>query len=179
MASDLKPSATRRCALPLPPVEARLRASLPINFRVQAFRLRLFFSNKYAYAQIWRLADNQVVAAASTIEPPVREALQQAGVTPSCQEAAARYGAWAIPVQYLFALCSICLSLKQYHRWWFSGGDHALPPWMPCRVGQLLAERAKQAGLEGVHWQRQHGERYHGKRRALIEAMKTAGLPLV
>jgi ribosomal protein L18 len=49
----------------------------------------------------------------------------------------------------------------------------------PCRVGELLAERAKQAGLDGVHWRRKHGEKFHGKRKALIEGMKEAGLPLI
>lgn len=47
------------------------------------------------------------------------------------------------------------------------------------RVGKVLAQRAQQAGLAGVHWQRPHGVRYHGKHKALIEAMRAAGLPLV
>ncbi|KAI3438530.1 hypothetical protein D9Q98_000958 [Chlorella vulgaris] len=98
--------------------------------------LKIFLSNKYCYAQVWRTADQHVVAAASTIEPPVQAALKEAGASLSCLQAASR-------------------------------------------VGELLAERAKQAGLDGVHWRRKHGEKFHGKRKALIEGMKEAGLPLI
>lgn len=48
-----------------------------------------------------------------------------------------------------------------------------------CSVGESLAQRAQAAGLSGVHWRRRHGEKFHGKRKALIDAMRAAGLPLV
>lgn len=48
-----------------------------------------------------------------------------------------------------------------------------------CRVGQLLAERAQKAGVSGVTWPRRRGESYHGKRKALLDAMREAGLPLI
>jgi large subunit ribosomal protein L18 len=48
-----------------------------------------------------------------------------------------------------------------------------------CRIGELLAQRAQQAGLSGVHWRRRHGEQFHGKRKALIDSMRDAGLPLI
>ena len=47
------------------------------------------------------------------------------------------------------------------------------------RVGELVAQRAQQVGLTGVHWPRRRGERFHGKRAALINAMRAAGLPLI
>ena len=47
-----------------------------------------------------------------------------------------------------------------------------------ARIGELLAERAKQAGVPAVHWQRKHGQRYHGKIRELLQSMNAAGLPL-
>ncbi|EFN57679.1 hypothetical protein CHLNCDRAFT_142852 [Chlorella variabilis] len=103
---------------------------------VQPFHLKLFLSNKYIYGQIWRAADQHVVAAASTIEAPVREALKEAGASASCSQAASR-------------------------------------------VGQLLAERAQKAGVSGVTWPRRRGESYHGKRKALLDAMREAGLPLI
>lgn len=59
---------------------------------VQPFHLKLFLSNKYIYGQIWRAADQHVVAAASTIEAPVREALKEAGASASCSQAASRWG---------------------------------------------------------------------------------------
>ena len=43
----------------------------------------------------------------------------------------------------------------------------------------MLAQRAKEVGLAGVHWRRRHGEPYHGKRKALIESLKAGGVPLV
>ena len=48
-----------------------------------------------------------------------------------------------------------------------------------CRIGELLAQRAQQVGLSGVHWRRRHGEQFHGKRKALINSMRDAGLPLI
>lgn len=47
------------------------------------------------------------------------------------------------------------------------------------QVGQLLAQRVQAAGISGVHWRRRHGEQYHGKRQALIESLRAAGMPLV
>ena len=46
-------------------------------------------------------------------------------------------------------------------------------------VGELLARRAHQAAVDGVHWERKRGQRYHGKIAALLTAMKAGGLPLV
>jgi len=46
-------------------------------------------------------------------------------------------------------------------------------------VGELLARRAQQAAVDGVHWERKRGQRYHGKIAALLTAMKAGGLPLV
>lgn len=60
-------------------------------------------------------------------------------------------------------------------------GAHAgcIVPTHPRRIGELLAQRAQQAGLSGVHWRRRHGEQFHGKRKALIDSMRVAGLPLI
>lgn len=96
----------------------------------------MFFSNKFCYAQVWRTADNQVVAAASTLEKSVQESLKEQQASLSCAVAAGR-------------------------------------------VGELVAQRAQQAGLSGVHWPRRRGERFHGKRAALVNAMRAAGLTLV
>jgi ribosomal protein L18 len=46
-------------------------------------------------------------------------------------------------------------------------------------VGRLLAERAKEAQIDGVHWVRKRGQKYHGRIAALLESMKDAGMPLV
>ncbi|PRW59382.1 50S ribosomal L18 [Chlorella sorokiniana] len=100
------------------------------------FHLKMFFSNKNVVAQIVRMADGHIVAAASTHEAVAKEALKAAGTSTSCKEAARA-------------------------------------------IGESLAQRAKDAGLEGVHWRRRHGESYSGKRKELIEALRAAGMPLV
>jgi ribosomal protein L18 len=46
-------------------------------------------------------------------------------------------------------------------------------------VGEQLAQRAKAAGVDGVHWRRKPGQKYHGRIAALISSMQTAGVKLV
>ena len=45
-------------------------------------------------------------------------------------------------------------------------------------VGKLLAERAKAAGIEAVHWDRKQGQKFHGKIKELLQTMQAEGLPL-
>ena len=47
-----------------------------------------------------------------------------------------------------------------------------------AKIGQLLAERARSAGVPAVHWRRKYGQRYHGKVKEILESMAAAGLPL-
>lgn len=46
------------------------------------------------------------------------------------------------------------------------------------KVGELLAQRARQGAVPAVHWARKQGQRYQGKAAALIQSMQAAGLPL-
>ena len=46
-------------------------------------------------------------------------------------------------------------------------------------MGELLAQRAKAAQIEGVHWARKPGQKYHGRIASLLDSMNGAGLPLV
>ena len=63
-----------------------MRASLPslmaaaAKFGLKDLQLKLFISNKYAYAQIVRMSDGNIVAAASTIEKTAREGLAGSAV---------------------------------------------------------------------------------------------------
>ena len=131
---------------------------------LRPYQLKLFLSNQYAYAQIMRAVDNHVVASASTIEKPVREGLQSTLDVTAC-------GRWAprsqkdlhLPLQLALA-CSpdtfhVSLSLS--------------------RVGEVLAQRAKDAGIEGVQWRRKPGQRYHGRLAALVDGIQRAGIKLV
>ena len=53
-----------------------MRVSLPaLVSGIKDLQLKLFLSNKYAYAQIVRMSDGNIVAAASTIEPAARQGL--------------------------------------------------------------------------------------------------------
>jgi ribosomal protein L18 len=45
-------------------------------------------------------------------------------------------------------------------------------------IGGILAKRALEKRVEAVHWERKHGQKYHGKIAAVIDSMKAAGLPL-
>lgn len=47
------------------------------------------------------------------------------------------------------------------------------------RVGETLAKRAVEKGIDGVEWKRKRGQRYHGKIAALLTSMNTNGLKLV
>ena len=44
--------------------------------RAKPFVLKLFFSNRYSYAQILRRSDGNILAAASTIEKDLRTTLE-------------------------------------------------------------------------------------------------------
>lgn len=44
---------------------------------LKPYKLKLFFSNRYCYAQIIRKTDGNIVAAASTIERAFRERLEK------------------------------------------------------------------------------------------------------
>ena len=79
------PAATAAaCRLPPP------HPPTPLFLPLQPYHLKTFFSNKYAYAQIVRMADGHIVAAASTVEPQTKEALAAAGTSLSCSQAASR-----------------------------------------------------------------------------------------
>ena len=72
------------------PDSRRLTRPAALLLPLQPYHLKTFFSNKYAYAQIVRMADGHIVAAASTVEPQTKEALAAAGTSPSCAQAASR-----------------------------------------------------------------------------------------
>jgi ribosomal protein L18 len=50
---------------------------------IKELQLKLFISNKYAYAQIVRASDGNILAAASTIEKTARQGLNGSAVDKS------------------------------------------------------------------------------------------------
>ena len=91
-------------------------------------RLNVFRSNQHIYAQVIDDASHLTLAAASTLDPAVRELLDKK------------------PKQ---AQASV--------------------------VGQIVAERAREKGIESVVFDR-GGYQYHGRVRSLAEAAREAGL---
>ncbi len=92
-------------------------------------RLNVFRSNQHIYAQVVDDSSHHTLAAASTLDPAVQEALE-AKQAKQAQAAA---------------------------------------------VGRVVAERAREKGIETVVFDR-GGYRYHGRVRALAEAAREAGL---
>lgn len=45
-------------------------------------------------------------------------------------------------------------------------------------IGKLLAQRAVAAGVPEVHWDRKHGQQFHGRTKALIQSMQAHGVGL-
>lgn len=45
-------------------------------------------------------------------------------------------------------------------------------------IGTILADRAKAASVQYVHWDRRRGEKYHGKLAALLGAVQEGGVQL-
>ena len=91
-------------------------------------RLSVFRSSKHIYAQVIDDGRGRTLAAASTLDKALREALR-------------------------------------------TGGDSEAAR----RVGMLLAERAKAAGVDKVVFDR-GGYRYHGRVKALADAAREGGL---
>ncbi len=91
-------------------------------------RLNVFRSNQHIYAQVIDDASHLTLAAASTLDPAVRELVDKK------------------PKQ---AQASV--------------------------VGQIVAERAREKGIESVVFDR-GGYQYHGRVRSLAEAAREAGL---
>lgn len=102
--------------------------------RPKPYHLKLFFSNKFTYAQVVRAVDGHIVACASTIEKNIRENVLQ------------RKSKSDKPASVL--------------------------------VGMMLAERAKEKGVQQVHFEMEHRKKYHGKLKELIESMKANGVGL-
>jgi len=91
-------------------------------------RLTVHRSNLHIYAQVIDAAGVRVIAAASTMEPEVRQTLKYGGNVKAAAE-----------------------------------------------VGKRIAEKAKQAGVSAVAFDRS-GYKYHGRIKALADAAREAGL---
>ncbi len=107
--------------------QRRVRAK--ISGLAERPRLNVFRSNQHIYAQVIDDSTHQTLAAASTLDPAVREHLDE---------------------------------------------KHAKQA-QATVVGRVVAERAREKGIETVVFDR-GGYQYHGRVRALAEAAREAGL---
>jgi len=110
---------------------ARLRRARQTRAKIaelKAARLTVHRSNLHIYAQVIAPDGMKVLAAASTVEPEVRQTLKYGGNVKAAAE-----------------------------------------------VGKRIAERAKQAGVEAVAFDRA-GYKYHGRIKALADAARAGGL---
>ena len=133
--------------------------------KMKNLQLKLFISNKYAYAQVVNMLEGKIVASASTIEKAVKEGLGHSAVDKS---ACSKYVLLpffylSLAIKFTDLLIFIPIIITYFMR----------------RVGEVLAQRAAAAGIEGVSWQRKQGQKYHGRIASLIESMKQSGLKLV
>ncbi len=111
--------------------EARLRRSRKTRAKIaelKAVRLSVHRSNCHIYAQVISACGSRVLAAASSLEPGIRQSLPNGGNIEAAR-----------------------------------------------RIGQLIAERAKNVGIDEVAFDRA-GFRYHGRIKALADAAREAGL---
>ena len=78
--------------------------------------------------------------------------------------------------------CNIEARILELHQVDCSTGEQAgtrTAAQASAAVGELLARRAEELQIPAVHWERKQGhQKYHGKVKALLEAMQKAGLPL-
>jgi large subunit ribosomal protein L18 len=149
--------------------DATMRAALAASTAARSpHALRVHFSNRYVYAQIVRASDGHVVASASTIER---------GFDASTGTIGRPRGGWGPGHGFGGEAAKAAAD----------AGSHAADARRVSRsdkraaayVGKTLAERAKQAEVERVRWNRPYGQRYHGKVRAVLEELVGGGIDVV
>ena len=126
--------------------------------RAAQFFLKVWASNRQAYAQVIESSSGRVVASASTME----KAIKNSATAASSSSAAST-------------------STSQT-----SGASNSVPSC--AEAGVRLAQRAAAAGVSssdkqegggGAAWRRSHGQRYHGRVASLLGAAREAGLRLL
>lgn len=121
--------------------------------RRAAFFLKVWASNRQAYAQVIESSSGRVVASASTMEKAIKAA---ASSSTSATSASSLSPSSSSVASNCVASCA--------------------------EAGVRLAQRAAAAGVSpdlGAVWRRAHGQRYHGRVASLLGAARGAGLRLL
>ncbi len=145
--------------------------------RIKPYHLKVYITNQYAYAQVIRMLDGHVMAAASTKEKALREGLQSATDVTACAKVRSAVLSSKCP-------CSASghggIPLKPRPVHWPARATLAELRSAPRgQVGEALAERVKTRGVDGVHWKRNPGQKFHGRIAAVITAIREHGVPTV
>jgi large subunit ribosomal protein L18 len=140
--------------------------SLAVGQRLH--HLKVFFSNRFVYAQVTRKTDGHVRAA-----PPPRAFFRLIlGARARTHDAILTPSLPSIPREQILASAS---TIEREMR-------ESLPNRSDknaaAAVGRAIAARAKSASIDAVHFEKPRGKRFHGKLKALIDTMREAGLPL-
>ena len=139
--------------------------SLAVGQRLH--HLKVFFSNRFVYAQVTRKTDGHVRAA-----PPVPFSASSSVRVRETRDAILTPSLPSIPREQILASASMI--------------EREMRESLPNRsdknaaaaVGRAIAARAKSASIDAVHFEKPRGKRFHGKLKALIDNMREAGLPL-
>ena len=123
--------------------------------RAAQFFLKVWASNRQAYAQVIESSSGRVVASASTMEKAIKNSATAAAESSSPSSSSTSTSVARNSV----ASCA--------------------------EAGVRLAQRAAAAGVPsaeqggGAAWRRAHGQRYHGRVASLLDAARGAGLRLL
>ena len=141
--------------------------SLAVGQRLH--HLKVFFSNRFVYAQVTRKTDGHVRAVHPTPRAFSRIIL---GARSRTHHAILTLPSLRSPREQILASAS---TIEREMR-------ESLPNRSDknaaAAVGRAIAARAKSASIDAVHFEKPRGKRFHGKLKALIDNMREAGLPL-
>ena len=141
--------------------------SLAVGQRLH--HLKVFFSNRFVYAQVTRKTDGHVRAVHPTPRAFSRIIL---GARSRTHHAILTLPSLRSPREQILASAS---TIEREMR-------ESLPNRSDknaaAAVGRAIAARAKSASIDAVHFEKPRGKRFHGKLKALIDTMREAGLPL-
>jgi len=147
-----------------------------MSVRIKPYRLLLFTSNRFNYAQVLRKVRRcRGYSLRSVIDVG---AFQHACFTPYIMLSSLYYFS---PLQQDgHIMCSASTIEKDIKNKLASVSQSASNKEAGALVGSLIAERALGAGITGVEWNpKQSGQRYHGRIKAIVDAMRKSGLPLI
>ena len=140
-----------RSERPPPPPQSPLPLEAAMTRRAAHFFLKVFISNKHAYAQMIESSSGRVLASASTMEKANKNSATTATSSTSTSTSTTPVASNSV------ASCA-------------EAG---------VRLAQRAAAAGISSDHVGAAWRRAHGQRYHGRVASLLGAARGAGLRLL